>query len=193
MTCHTVTVSVYPSHSSQNLKSSIWHTCPPGLRDELTTHGTKWLGRDCGPVSVSPATHGTRPPFCYHTHWNIDESLCCCRCLRYSPVTDGSCGIFPAKQPGLFTVNKSCSAGHVFKNRRWRGWGTVLHRVCHYFHLTMIHGQFPAFLESCFVCCLCFYHLEPGETHSAANFIPSPCMTYHRCGFLAIPRWCYLP
>ncbi len=39
-----------------------------------------------------------------------------CRCLRNLPLTDERCGIIPAKQPGLFTVNKSRSAGHVFKN-----------------------------------------------------------------------------
>lgn len=98
-----------------------------------------------------------------------------CR-LRYLPLTDECSGIFPARQPGLFTVNKSRSAGLVFKNHKGRGWVTILRReqfVTIFISLRSVPSlplSSRAALHVAFV--FSFWSLE--ETHSAANFTGSP-------------------
>lgn len=101
------------------------------------------------------------------------------RRLRYLPLTDERCGVFPAKQAGLFTVNKSRSADHVFKihtKHVGRGWVTILR--CEQFVTIFISPwSVPSLLLSaravfCAVFVFTFWSLE--ETWSAANFIPSP-------------------
>lgn len=144
-----------------------------------------------------------RPPFCYRVlkYWWAS--------LFFTVAVSDIClwlmnaAVSPARQPGLFTVNKSCSAGHVFKTHRGRGWATIL--PCEQFVTIFISlRSVPSLLLSSravwyavFVftfwmkhvlllispslplCCVCWAHL-PG------------CDLSPRCGSQVIPRWGYL-